>query len=299
MSILVTIIIILGGIGSLRGVVIGAFVVQYVNQTLLPWLGEIFNDPINELGAALRRSDPKAVDFNLATYNYLIFGCPGGDDDQATEGLFPVEARKAEIHGDGMAADVTWRRRTSGRGRRLRGAAADGDGRDRREAAAEATDDARGDPMTATAGGPSCPRAESASSSAASSPSATSTSTSRAAGIVSLIGPNGAGKTTFFNMITGLYIPTAGSIEFDGNDITGSKPHEVVRAGIARTFQNIRLFGNMTAMTTCSSACTTASRAAGGTRSCRPASLLREEDRGARAGPGAARPGGSSPARTS
>jgi branched-chain amino acid transport system ATP-binding protein len=65
--------------------------------------------------------------------------------------------------------------------------------------------------------------------------------------IASLIGPNGAGKTTFFNMITGLYVPTTGSIKFDGAELTGRKPHEVVRLGIGRTFQNIRLFGNMTA----------------------------------------------------
>ena len=66
--------------------------------------------------------------------------------------------------------------------------------------------------------------------------------------IVSLIGPNGAGKTTFFNMITGLYTATEGTITFAGKDITYSKPHEVVRAGIGRTFQNIRLFGTMSAL---------------------------------------------------
>jgi branched-chain amino acid transport system ATP-binding protein len=66
--------------------------------------------------------------------------------------------------------------------------------------------------------------------------------------IVSLIGPNGAGKTTFFNMITGLYRATSGQVIFDGKDLRGQKPHEVVRLGIGRTFQNIRLFGNMTAL---------------------------------------------------
>ncbi len=65
--------------------------------------------------------------------------------------------------------------------------------------------------------------------------------------IVSLIGPNGAGKTTFFNVITGLYRPTDGQVFFDGADITVTKPHLRAAAGLARTFQNIRLFNLMTA----------------------------------------------------
>jgi branched-chain amino acid transport system ATP-binding protein len=66
--------------------------------------------------------------------------------------------------------------------------------------------------------------------------------------IVSLIGPNGAGKTTFFNTLTGLYKPTTGKIRFDGRDITGKAPHVITQAGIARTFQNIKLFRSMTAL---------------------------------------------------
>jgi branched-chain amino acid transport system ATP-binding protein len=66
--------------------------------------------------------------------------------------------------------------------------------------------------------------------------------------IVSLIGPNGAGKTTFFNMITGVYTATAGRVVFDGADITGKPPHAITARGIGRTFQNIRLFKEMTAL---------------------------------------------------
>jgi branched-chain amino acid transport system ATP-binding protein len=68
-----------------------------------------------------------------------------------------------------------------------------------------------------------------------------------AGGIVSLIGPNGAGKTTFFNAMTGLYKPTTGRVLFDGKDITGKRPDQVTNAGVARTFQNIKLFRTMTA----------------------------------------------------
>jgi branched-chain amino acid transport system ATP-binding protein len=66
--------------------------------------------------------------------------------------------------------------------------------------------------------------------------------------VISLIGPNGAGKTTFFNMLTGVYRPTAGRIVFDGADVTGLPPHAITERGIGRTFQNIRLFQNMTAL---------------------------------------------------
>ena len=66
--------------------------------------------------------------------------------------------------------------------------------------------------------------------------------------IVSLIGPNGAGKTTFFNMLTGVYKPTAGQIVFDEHDVTGKPPHAITERGIGRTFQNIRLFQSMTSL---------------------------------------------------
>jgi branched-chain amino acid transport system ATP-binding protein len=69
--------------------------------------------------------------------------------------------------------------------------------------------------------------------------------------IVSIIGPNGAGKTTFFNMLTGFYKPTIGRITFADANITGKRPDLIMKAGMARTFQNIRLFATMTAVENC------------------------------------------------
>ncbi|XXJ21385.1 ABC transporter ATP-binding protein [Desulfovibrio caledoniensis] len=69
--------------------------------------------------------------------------------------------------------------------------------------------------------------------------------------VVGLIGPNGAGKTTVFNVITGVYKASSGSVSYDGTKITGLRPYQVLSMGIARTFQNIRLFQNMTALENC------------------------------------------------
>ncbi len=66
--------------------------------------------------------------------------------------------------------------------------------------------------------------------------------------IVSVIGPNGAGKTSFFNVISGMFPPDAGTIIFDGTDLAGHEPNEITTRGIARTFQNVRLFPNMTVL---------------------------------------------------
>lgn len=66
--------------------------------------------------------------------------------------------------------------------------------------------------------------------------------------IVSIIGPNGAGKTTLFNVMTGIYRPDEGEILFEGRSLVGLRPDQITTLGISRTFQNIRLFGNMTAM---------------------------------------------------
>jgi branched-chain amino acid transport system ATP-binding protein len=66
--------------------------------------------------------------------------------------------------------------------------------------------------------------------------------------LAGLIGPNGAGKTTVFNQITGIYLPTKGSIKFYGINLVGFEPHEITRTGIGRTFQNIRLFSNLSVL---------------------------------------------------
>ena len=74
--------------------------------------------------------------------------------------------------------------------------------------------------------------------------------------LVGLIGPNGAGKTTVFNLLTGVYVPTEGTVLLSGVPLNGKKTHQFVEAGIARTFQNIRLFNDMTVIENVKVACT-------------------------------------------
>jgi branched-chain amino acid transport system permease protein len=106
-SILVVIIIIVGGIGSLRGVVFGAFALLYVDRSLLPWLGDnIINDPMHNLGVSTGQQI--LADFKLTTYNYLLFGIVlVVMMIRRPEGLFPDAGAKAEMHGVGIAAEVT------------------------------------------------------------------------------------------------------------------------------------------------------------------------------------------------
>ena len=73
--------------------------------------------------------------------------------------------------------------------------------------------------------------------------------------LVGLIGPNGAGKTTVFNLVTGVYRPTGGDIRFDGRSVVGHRPYKITARGIARTFQNIRLFGSMSVFDNVRAAC--------------------------------------------
>lgn len=73
--------------------------------------------------------------------------------------------------------------------------------------------------------------------------------------LVGLIGPNGAGKTTFFNLVTGVYEPTEGKVLFDGKEVQGQKPYIITQAGMSRTFQNIRLFADLTVVENVKTAC--------------------------------------------
>ena len=95
--------------------------------------------------------------------------------------------------------------------------------------------------------------------------------------LVGLIGPNGAGKTTVFNLITGIYAPSSGRVIFQGRDLAGLPVNRRVRAGIARTFQNIRLFKDLTALDNVRVACHQGARAGWAAALLRSAGFLVDE----------------------
>ncbi len=231
------VIIILGGIGSLRGVVIGAFAVPVRQPDAAARSSATTSSTPRSTRSALRRASSCCATSSLVTYNYLIFGIVLADhDDQPARGPVPGrggqggDARHRRGRGGdtaGSSDELAVAEETRGRSeleeaplpdptlRQRRAARRNADPEPRRGAAGMTADAGRRSPRrAATCSSPRAAR----SGSAGWSRSATSTSRSRAASIVSLIGPNGAGKTTFFNMITGLYVPTEGSIVFDGTE---------------------------------------------------------------------------------
>ena len=255
-SILVLIMVILGGIGNIWGAVFGAFALTYVDKTLLPYIGQRIGD--------VAPSIP-----NPAEYNFLIFGVILVRHDAVqAQGFLPSRQREAELIVAGLSrtrSQLGLPTRRRARQHRARAARPERGrpGRPRRR------DPRRGPTRMSMLDLPS--DIDTGAMHDAALLVKSRAVTKRFGGllavnnvdfdiprgsIVSLIGPNGAGKTTFFNMITGYYVPTSGDIIFDGHAIVtmkgkkakSLKPHEVTALGIGRTFQNIRLFGTMSAL---------------------------------------------------
>ena len=243
--------VVLGGMGSIPGVVVGAFAVAFLpeylrdaaaGETLTRWLNTILG------GHATNITEYRVLLFGLALVVMMIF---------RPQGLIPSRQRATELAEAPPEGGMGARRRGAGGGRcRGRGRDRRGRrGRRRRRRRRRRPGPTRGRRRCPWPGRPSGPRPRRCSSStgcgwssAGWSPCGGSTSTSQRGEILGLIGPNGAGKTTVFNCITGVFRPTGGDIRLDGDSICGDRPHEVTQAGVARTFQNIRLFPNMTAL---------------------------------------------------
>jgi branched-chain amino acid transport system permease protein len=216
-SVMVLVMVVLGGLGSIRGVVLAALLVAFLQSVILQDLTEY----VHALGRLVGSDFLQRVE--LITSLELIFGfILVLMMIFRREGLWPAVRRVSALTREqqtaapsrGAAVHLSWARaQTSGvAGRPL----LEIDGLRKRFGGVAAADDI--------------------------------TLTVRAGELVSVIGPNGSGKTTLFNLITGLIPPDGGSIRFEGQEIGGLPPHEIVARGVARTFQNIRLFNNLTVM---------------------------------------------------
>jgi ABC-type branched-subunit amino acid transport system ATPase component/ABC-type branched-subunit amino acid transport system permease subunit len=216
-SVMVLVMVVLGGLGSIRGVVLAALLVAFLQSVILQDLTEY----VHALGRLVGSDFLQRVElitsleliFGLILVLMMIF---------RREGLWPAVRRVSALTREqqtaapsrGAAVQLSWARAQTpgGAGRPLLEIV----GLRKRFGGVAAADDI--------------------------------TLTVHAGELVSVIGPNGSGKTTLFNLITGLIPPDGGSIRFEGREIGGLASHEIVARGVARTFQNIRLFNNLTVM---------------------------------------------------
>jgi branched-chain amino acid transport system permease protein len=216
-SVMVLVMVVLGGLGSIRGVVLAALLVAFLQSVILQDLTEY----VHALGRLVGSDFLQRVE--LITSLELIFGfILVLMMIFRREGLWPAVRRVSALTREqqtaapsrGAAVQLSWARAQTpgGAGRPL----LEINGLRKRFGGVAAADDI--------------------------------TLTVHAGELVSVIGPNGSGKTTLFNLITGLIPPDGGSIRFEGREIGGLPSHEIVARGVARTFQNIRLFNNLTVM---------------------------------------------------
>ena len=216
-SVMVLVMVVLGGLGSIRGVVVAALFLAFLQSVILQDLTEY----VHALGRLV--GSPLLQRVELITSLELIFGVIlVVMMIFRREGLWPAVRRVSALSREQQAAapsrgtgvKLSWVRseRTGGSGRPLLEITA----------------------LSKRFGGLSA--------------AADITFTVKAGELISVIGPNGSGKTTLFNLITGLIRPDGGSIRLEGREIGGRPPHEIVALGVARTFQNIRLFNNLSVM---------------------------------------------------
>jgi branched-chain amino acid transport system permease protein len=217
-SVMILVIVVLGGMGSVRGVVLAALIISFLQSTILQeltlWVNALGRSVGSAFLARVQLITSLELIFGLILVLMMLF---------RREGLFPAVARVTALSRDQQAA-------APARGGAVRLSWAEGrapaaggpqpllqiEGLVKRFGGVAAAD---GIDLTVTRGE-----------------------------LVSVIGPNGSGKTTLFNLITGLYAADGGTIRLDGEVISGLPAHEIVRRGVARTFQNIRLFANLSVL---------------------------------------------------
>ena len=233
--------VVLGGMGSIPGVIAGGFAIAFLPEYLRDAAaGEKITDFLNTIigGHASDITEYRVLLFGAALVVMMIF---------RPQGLLPSRQRSAELaeagHGRGLAAipDVDAAAEAEAT------AAAEAAAMDATAAPVEAVDDAGLIEVRAVEQAELLLLDRIGMSFGGVRAVDDVTVSVRAGEILGIIGPNGAGKTTIFNCITGVFRPTTGDVFLDGQRMTGRKPHRIAEAGIARTFQNIRLFPNMSA----------------------------------------------------